>query len=776
VSDIVYNICSERNPTVRSRGQNGGRVSRRRQRFWRFQIVVLCGLFFLPLYSTFSRAQEDERVEQGHPIGKISSQGNLIVMELNADAMGKANLFDLAGRTLRFLLEGARYRVENEALTWDSDFGSEMKGADVTLRQFAFPFSGQRWNSFHVGKTGSIRFGEPEKDDSPFPRGPGDGGVSIGRFDQLAEAAARVNDSAPAICVFLKPRMSGPHYVKELPDRVVITWDLTEPFGNIQDFTWFKTTNLFQAVLHRDGSIEMSYKELAAKDAIVGVYSVPAGAEKPLADISGEPHPAVGAHLDVRKLKLSVIDGALLKVTFETRGPVLAEGDSALDGVTYRVVFDAPSKSGTSVDRADSTFSWTARGIAWRGRPSRYIAFGSGVSRRVKATGNSITLQGILPPEFHGGEDVAISAEVAARGNPKPERIASHVIRLMAIRNPEVHLSSLTRKDDAFAVVYESFHYLALPRPQDLSCTVIKALGDKFDFLPYYSDFRIDNQEAGTPSDGPKGGNVLGTGENQHDLQSYCTEGRLQWGYVQPVYVGSNQMQERPPEGAPVGSDHDITFYAHQLAESSPDRKILPYNYAMSQIGHEMGHRWSAFVSAKVNGESIQLGPVHWARGLQAPVAFPYQRPTEASAMGGGVWQDNFDGTFTQLDDDYYVPATGYSYLDLYLMGLISPAEVPDFFLLRNLVLAGKDPNGHPIFKADRTKVTIQDVIAAEGPRVPDVDHSQRNFNTGFVVVVEHGQKPSQELLERTNAIRERWIDYWWTTTGHRASMTANLQ
>ena len=90
MSDIVYNICSERNPTVRSRGQNGGRVSRRRQRFWRFQIVVLCGLFFLPVYSTFSRAQEDERVEQGHPIGKISSQGNLIVMELNADALTRA--------------------------------------------------------------------------------------------------------------------------------------------------------------------------------------------------------------------------------------------------------------------------------------------------------------------------------------------------------------------------------------------------------------------------------------------------------------------------------------------------------------------------------------------------------------------------------------------------------------------------------------------------------------------------------------------------------------
>ena len=142
--------------------------------------------------------------------------------------------------------------------------------------------------------------------------------------------------------------------------------------------------------------------------------------------------------------------------------------------------------------------------------------------------------------------------------------------------------------------------------------------------------------------------------------------------------------------------------------------------------------------------------------------------------MGGGVWQDNFDGTYTQLDDDYYVPATGWSYLDLYLMGLIAPAEVPDFFILRNLVAAGKDANGHPIFKADRTKVTIEDVIAVEGPRLPAVDQSQKKFNTGMVVIVEHGATPSRELIQRTNAIREKWIDYWTTTTGHRSSMTTN--
>jgi len=105
-------------------------------------------------------------------------------------------------------------------------------------------------------------------------------------------------------------------------------------------------------------------------------------------------------------------------------------------------------------------------------------------------------------------------------------------------------------------------------------------------------------------------------------------------------------------------------------------------------------------------------------------------------------------------------------------MGLVSPAEVPDFFLLKNLVPAGKDANGHAAFKADRIKVTIQDVIAAEGPREPDVDHSQRNFNTGMVLIIEHGRQPSQRLIERTQGIAKQWVEYWATASGHRAAMT----
>jgi hypothetical protein len=589
-------------------------------RLWRSPVLVSCGLL---LIVSLSRAQDDD---SGHSIGKVSTQGNLIVLELNDGVLGKANLFDLAGHTLRFVPEGPAFRVERRPLQWDSDYGPELAGAEASLHKVAFPFSGKLWKSFLVGTTGSIRFGFSEKDIGLDPYGHRDGGIVLDRFDQLADVASQLTDKAPAICVFLKPRMSGPHYVKELSDRVVITWDITEPFGGLLDFTWFKTTNHFQAVLHHDGSIEMSYKEMAAQDGIVGIYPILSGAAKPVA----------------------------------------------------------------------------------------------------------------------------------------------------------VHFSSLSHKDGPFASVYESFHHLAVPKPQDLSCTIIPSLGDKFDFLVYYSDFRIDSQEASPPSDGPMGGDVKGIGEPRHDhppqvLGSRCTHGKFQLGFAQPVYVGSNEMQPGPPEGAPVGSPHDITFYSHQLAEASPDGKPAPYNYAIGHLGHEVGHRWSAYASAKVNGKTVSLGTwPHWAPGLQARVAFPNSLPTEASTLGGAVWQDNFDGTYTQLRDGFFVPATGYAYLDLYFMGLISAAEVPDFFILTNLSKLGQDTNGHPIFKADRMKLTIQDVIAAEGPRLPDVDHSQRKFNTGIVVVVEHGQRPSLQLIEQANGIRRQWIDYWETTTGHRASMTAS--
>ncbi len=581
-------------------------------------VAVLAVILWLS--PSVALAQPDD--EPGRSIGKVSVQGDLIVVELNDGALGKTNLFDLSGHTLRFVPEKSAYRVESGSLRWNADYGPELTGAELALRNFAFPFSGKSWKSFLVGTTGSIRFGVPEKDVGLDPYGHRDGGIILERFDQLAEVASKLNVNAPAICVLLKPRLSGPHYVNELSDRVVITWDLTEPFGGLLDYSWTKTANQFQAVLYRDGSIEMSYKEIAVKDAIVGIY--PSGAQ-----------PAA------------------------------------------------------------------------------------------------------------------------------------------------VHFSALSHKDGPFAAPFEAFHYLTVPRPQDLSCTVITALGDKFDFLAYYSDFRTDSQEASPPSDGPIGGNVTGIGQTLHDqtpqiLESRCTKGRFQLGLAQPVYAGANEAQEGPPPGVSSQNSHDISFYTHELPNHSGDGAER-YNYAVGHLGHEVGHRWAAYASARSGGKLIPLASwPHWVPGLQTRVAFPYSLAIEASTLGGGVWQENLDGTYTQLRDGFFVPAAGYSFLDLYLMGLLAADEVPDFFLLDHLKRVGKDQSGRGVFSGDRIRVTIQDVIAANGSRQPDAAHSQKQFNTGIVVVVEHGQTPSRDLIKRATGIRQKWIRYWETATGHRASMTAS--
>jgi hypothetical protein len=781
------------------------------------RILMTSGLLFaVGVLVHPSRTSAQGGQTPGHPIGKITTQGDLIIMELDEGVIPTANLFDLSRHTLRFTKDGTGYRAENLPVEWDSEFGTQLTGAQVVLHNFTFPFSGKTWDTLSVGQTGSITFvgglplgaraggaagagaraGAPAAAGAVGGRGAAGGqggsgrggGVTIDRFAQLREAASTIMNTVPAICVFMKPRMTGQRYVKELADRVVITWTLTEPSGGIFDFTWVPTVNRFQAVLRRDGSIDLSYDQLAAQDAIVGIYPVVnAGVDRPIATVTDAADAKVAAHLDLRSVKVSTVDGLFLKVTFETRGPVLPEGDPQLAGVTYRVHFDADKPFPAAFDTTDDDVVWTIRGGAAFGRGgggggggaggrgaggggTRYTASGPGVSPAVKMLGNTISLQGTLPAAFTGVTQVALSADVVATPQtapptpapttslgPQPSPLTPSVsdqagprtVTLSGIWNPSVDLSAATKTDGPYPILYEGFHFAALPRTADMACTVIRALGDKFDFFAWYSDFRVDNQEAGTPSTGPRGGNVTGIGEGSGRGQTYCSDGRLQWQFVQPVYIGSNQGQER-----------------------SPDGRITGYNLGMSQIGHELGHRWTADATAKVGAETIPLGPTHWARGLQAPAAFPYRRPTEASAMGGGVWQDNYDGTFTQLDDDFFVPATGYSHLDLYLMGFISAAEVPDFFILRNLVRAGSDARGRPIYRGDRTTVTIQDVIASLGPRVPAVEDAQKKFNTGIVAIVLHGATPSRELIERANGLGAAWVDYWATITGHRASMT----
>ncbi|HEX7118513.1 MAG TPA: hypothetical protein VF212_06995 [Longimicrobiales bacterium] len=689
-------------------------------------------------------------------LGTISTRGDLILLELDPDAVPAANLFDLEGRTLRFTPDGAGYRATVRPLEWDPEFGDRLQGSRVALRDFSFPMSGRDWDAFFVNPHGTISFGA---EDAAFP---------IGRFAELRESGDDLVNTVPVISVFLKPRMSGARYVKQLADRVVVTWTLTEPAGGVFDFTWTPTVNRFQAVLHRDGTIELSYDELAAQDAIVGVYPLPgSGARAPLFTLSDAEDPFVPGALDVREVRASVLDGAGVEITLETRTPVLPEGHPRLPGTAYRVHFDLDAPFAAD-DTADVDLVWTIRGEAGRGSTSVYETAGRGLSSSVRVDGNAITVFG-AGSAFEGADSVAAFVEVVSLGYPHPiyDRVAPTVAALPPLRDPEVDLSAVTAEHGAVGIRYEVFHHVGRPDTEAMACTVIRALGDHFDFLVYVSDFRVDNQEAGTPSTGAIGSSVRGYGRDRGRAPGrYCSDGRLQATYIQPVPISANQAMREPP--------HD-TLLARPGDATSRKPGAGPYDLALTQMSHELGHRWAAFASAIVGNDTIRLGPTHWRLGLHAPAAFPYRRPVEASTMGGAVWQDNGDGTYTLLADNFFVPASGYSHLDLYLMGLLPPADVPDFFVLTNLARVGTDAQGRPVYTGDKVTITIEDFIAMNGQRWPPFEKSQKRFNTGFVGLVLNGQEPSAELIERMNGIRETWIDYWSKVTGGVSTMTASV-
>ena len=111
--------------------------------------------------------------------------------------------------------------------------------------------------------------------------------------------------------------------------------------------------------------------------------------------------------------------------------------------------------------------------------------------------------------------------------------------------------------------------------------------------------------------------------------------------------------------------------------------------------------------------------------------------------MGGGYWRENGDDSYTLLDDSWIVPASGFSYLDLYLMGLVSAQEVPDFFKLEDLQLIEYDSAGRPTYEAGKIIIAIDDVIAANGARTPPAGEAQTAFNIGFVYLLAPGSAPN---------------------------------
>jgi PKD repeat protein len=143
--------------------------------------------------------------------------------------------------------------------------------------------------------------------------------------------------------------------------------------------------------------------------------------------------------------------------------------------------------------------------------------------------------------------------------------------------------------------------------------------------------------------------------------------------------------------------------------------------------------------------------------------------------MEGCAWQDNGDGTFTTTE-----VLNEISELDEYLFGLRPASQVSPMFVL-------DDPNPVPpagdaafpflgfTTSADRIDFTIEDIIAENGPRVPDASIAPHHFTMAFVLIVPQGTAPLPADLAYLEDFRNEWEEYFHQETEQAGTMTTTL-
>ncbi len=149
---------------------------------------------------------------------------------------------------------------------------------------------------------------------------------------------------------------------------------------------------------------------------------------------------------------------------------------------------------------------------------------------------------------------------------------------------------------------------------------------------------------------------------------------------------------------------------------------------------HELLHQWGAYV---VRTSDL----AHWgfssADGMHG--GFDIK---ELVDHGGGRYSA---GRFSRVG--YLAHTQPYSPIELYLMGLAPPEEVPDLWVAEDGELAldeeGRvilaDQGGY-LFSAGKVRTyAIEDIIALRGPRVPAYPDAQRTFRAAAVLVIENG-------------------------------------
>jgi len=637
--------------------------------------------------------------------------------------------FDLAGQSLVFTPAGdAAYTMRREPLQYVETFnqprrdfqtetgylGWHYMGLDLP---FAFPLFGQSVSRIFITAFNSIHIYTPGEEKGTH-------------FDAIEAAVHRTPVLSPLMITTSKPRaLDYPRvYIDMRPDAVIITWRSTAnaPFGYD-----------IQTKLASDGTVTYSYRSLLGMRWGTPVLSagfdpqhVSRTALNAVQDNANDVTTDVPAlfrpMLDTRRVDVErLADSDLFAIRITLAGPIdrtqLADGQV----LGYEATIGNETAA-VEIDRVNT------RVVSFTGL--RYENDGASVN----INGNVVEIYGVqrIPAE--------VSARVVTFFRPLTRIIDSSFVSIPYTppgRSIASDLSAVDQDAQLPVPIAEPFVLGAFDpyRVWDLVQTSYGLSNFEYDGVAMYQTYFTDM--------------IFYAG-------AYATGGNPQVDGIAQFSPGYGSHNTRSPTLLHM---NQLT-YGYSAAEQTASKVML----------HEFGHRWLYFFTIAENGGAMRsLNPVsaHPAAYVHTPAAFTVYGSDESSVMGGAFFTPQTDGSYRA-----HAANMGYSWTDLYLMGLAATSEVPPWFYLAGTDLPREYwPQEGAVAFGEKRNVQVNQITAVHGARIPSTALSQRQFRVAFVLVTEDGVEATDAEVAKLNEWRMLMERNFAIATGGRGRLVTTF-
>ncbi len=672
----------------------------------------------------WAAGQEHSRLSKGRAAESQLAVRDSVVL-LDADDLTAPFLrpFDLNNRSLVFTpLGGSRYSVENVPLVFEENRGlpvAFLGSPALWTPKFPIPFFGRTISRFYISQLNALY------PDDPLPN------ATYRQYSDLELAAHREAVIAPLLMTSPSLASGSPLvHARETDDFVVITWTLTATI----DYT-------VQATLFRDGRIRFSYrdvKNIYAGGVVLtpgslgwrGERSLLADAADAEADVSSSAPAAVAPMADVTSVFLDRIgDSNLLELLVRVRAPIDRTQIPASQPLVFTVDFGERSLG------QRFTLQIPNVGAEVYVRPDLGSA-----ARSPAATVNGDTISISVLQDF-----LTLSSPVRINVTTGPTSATFDEAQLTAVLGG---FGRGVRRD------------FSSPSPAEFEGAVVEAFT-----LPILNTGRVWTRLRGAYMLNPAEIDAVAIYQNfGTDIQfyagAYATRGNSGDVGISP-FISS--VIPRSP----------TLLHMNRLA-FGPNRTDRSASHV---VMHELGHRWLLFIRIMENGmATTSLNPLsaHPAQYVDTRAAFSVYSGVDSSVMGGGTFTENANGTFTSSAYGAY----GYSWLDLYLMGLAQPSEVEPWFYIANSSpeLGGAYyPPANATVGGTRKDVNVQQVVDTMGIRKPMYPDAQKRFRVLFVLLTNPQRPATPEEVATITSYRRLLETNFQTATGGRGEVTTDF-